>query len=156
MAKLRRGTIVNVGSVSGVVATPFAGAYCASKAALHALTDSLRMEAKPFGIDVVSLQPGAVTSKFGDSASVGIERYEEETSLYHRFSERVAARAAASQAGGMDAGDFARRAAEGILRNPPPAVLRIGPMSRKLPLLGRLPLKLRDRLFARLSGIGGD
>jgi NAD(P)-dependent dehydrogenase (short-subunit alcohol dehydrogenase family) len=36
--------IANVGSISGLVATPFAGAYCASKSALHALSDALRME----------------------------------------------------------------------------------------------------------------
>jgi len=45
LAVLRRsrGLVVNIGSVSGVLVTPFAGAYCASKAAVHALSDALRM-----------------------------------------------------------------------------------------------------------------
>ncbi|MBN1676846.1 MAG: SDR family NAD(P)-dependent oxidoreductase [Kiritimatiellae bacterium] len=54
------GMIVNIGSVSGVVTTPFSSAYCASKAALHALTDALRMELKPFGITVVCVPAGSV------------------------------------------------------------------------------------------------
>ncbi|MGV2480613.1 UNVERIFIED_CONTAM: SDR family NAD(P)-dependent oxidoreductase, partial [Salmonella enterica subsp. enterica serovar Weltevreden] len=44
MIERRSGLVVNIGSVSGVLVTPFAGAYCASKAAVHALSDALRME----------------------------------------------------------------------------------------------------------------
>lgn len=44
MKQQRSGIIVNIGSISGVVTTPFAGAYCASKAALHSLSEALRME----------------------------------------------------------------------------------------------------------------
>lgn len=52
-----KGLVVNIGSVSGVLVTPFAGAYCASKAAVHALSDALRMELAPFGIRVMEVQP---------------------------------------------------------------------------------------------------
>ena len=51
-------TVANVGSIVGLFTTPFAGAYCSSKAALHALTDALRMEAAPLGVQVVTIQPG--------------------------------------------------------------------------------------------------
>ena len=43
MRKQGGGMIVNVGSVSGILVTPFSGAYCATKAALHALSDAMRM-----------------------------------------------------------------------------------------------------------------
>jgi len=64
MARHRRGRIVNIGSVAGVTTTPFSGAYSASKAALHALDEALRMELALFGIEVITVQPGAVASRF--------------------------------------------------------------------------------------------
>jgi len=81
MVERRSGRIVNIGSVSGVTATPFSGAYCASKAAVHLISDSLRMELAPFGIRVITVQPGAVESRFGERAEVGVERFKE-GSLY--------------------------------------------------------------------------
>ncbi len=63
-----KATVANVGSIVGLFTTPFAGAYCSSKAAMHSLTDALRMELAPFGIDVVSIQPGGVRSSFGEHA----------------------------------------------------------------------------------------
>lgn len=66
MRRQGRGTIVNVSSVAGRVSTPFMGAYCASKFALEALTDSLRVEARPFGVRVVCLEPGATRTRFQD------------------------------------------------------------------------------------------
>ena len=60
--------VVNIGSIVGLFTTPFAGAYCSSKAAVHAVTDALRMELQPFGIRVITVQPGGVRSSFGDHA----------------------------------------------------------------------------------------
>ena len=64
-----KGLVVNIGSVSGVLVTPFAGAYCASKAAVHALSDALRLELAPFGVQVMEVQPGAIASSFAKNAS---------------------------------------------------------------------------------------
>jgi NAD(P)-dependent dehydrogenase (short-subunit alcohol dehydrogenase family) len=57
-----RGRIVNIGSVSGKLSGPFAGPYSASKFALEALTDSLRMELKPWGIHVSIVEPGNIAT----------------------------------------------------------------------------------------------
>jgi NAD(P)-dependent dehydrogenase (short-subunit alcohol dehydrogenase family) len=57
-----RGRIVNIGSISGRVATPFLGPYAASKFALSALTDSLRMELRPWGIEVCLVEPGPIAT----------------------------------------------------------------------------------------------
>jgi NAD(P)-dependent dehydrogenase (short-subunit alcohol dehydrogenase family) len=58
MRKQGSGLIVNIGSIGGRITIPFQGFYCASKHALAALTDSLRMEVKPFGIQVTLFEPG--------------------------------------------------------------------------------------------------
>lgn len=57
-----RGRIVNIGSVSGRVAAPFVGAYAASKHALRALNDSLRVEVRPFGVSVSLIEPAPIAT----------------------------------------------------------------------------------------------
>lgn len=57
-----RGRIVNMGSVSGRSAAPFLGAYNASKFAIEALTDVMRMELRPWGISVSIIEPGAIST----------------------------------------------------------------------------------------------
>ncbi len=56
----RPGRIVNISSVSGRVALPFVGPYAASKHAVEALSDSLRRELLPYGIDVIVIEPGPI------------------------------------------------------------------------------------------------
>lgn len=58
------GRIVNVGSVGGSFTAPGAGAYHASKYAVEAFSDALRMEARPFGVRVVLIKPTGVASGF--------------------------------------------------------------------------------------------
>ena len=56
------GRIVNIGSSSGFLSTPFLGAYCASKFAMEAITDALRMELAPWGIGVSIVDPGNIAT----------------------------------------------------------------------------------------------
>jgi NAD(P)-dependent dehydrogenase (short-subunit alcohol dehydrogenase family) len=58
-----RGRIVNMGSKEGKMAMPLVGPYCASKFAMEALTDTLRMELKPWGIGVSIIEPGVVATR---------------------------------------------------------------------------------------------
>ncbi|MCC6159894.1 MAG: SDR family NAD(P)-dependent oxidoreductase [Deltaproteobacteria bacterium] len=58
------GTIVNISSVTGELASPLSGTYAATKHALEAITDALRMELERDGIHVVSIQPGPVATRF--------------------------------------------------------------------------------------------
>jgi NAD(P)-dependent dehydrogenase (short-subunit alcohol dehydrogenase family) len=53
-----RGIVVNMSSLAGQIDLPFTAHYCASKAALEALTESLRLELQPFGVRVVIVEPG--------------------------------------------------------------------------------------------------
>ncbi|MGO9490197.1 MAG: oxidoreductase [Solirubrobacteraceae bacterium] len=69
MRAQRWGRIVNVGSMGGRLTFPGAGHYHASKHALEAISDALRFEVRPFGIDVVLLEPGLITTDFGEAAA---------------------------------------------------------------------------------------
>lgn len=65
---MAKGRIINMSSISGILAVPFLGAYCASKFALEAISDSMRMELKPFGIHVASIEPSFVKTKIWQAA----------------------------------------------------------------------------------------
>jgi NAD(P)-dependent dehydrogenase (short-subunit alcohol dehydrogenase family) len=64
MRQRGKGRIVNVSSISGKFSMPLFGAYSASKFALEAMSDALRMEVRPFGIDVVVIEPGYIPTGF--------------------------------------------------------------------------------------------
>lgn len=63
-----RGRIVNVSSMGGRLTFPFGGYYHASKYAVESLSDALRVEVAPFGIQVSIIEPGLITTHFGDTA----------------------------------------------------------------------------------------
>ncbi len=64
MMDRRRGAIIIISSVVGRLATPFSGAYSATKAGLNALTDSLRQELAPYNIQVTAIYPGYTITGF--------------------------------------------------------------------------------------------
>ena len=70
MREQRSGVIVNVSSLTGVVANPFGGLYAASKHAVEALSDTLHYEVHPWGIRVVLIEPGSFETRFGENAHV--------------------------------------------------------------------------------------
>ena len=152
MLPQRRGRILNVGSVSGILTTPFAGAYCASKAALHALSDAMRMELAPFGIEVVTIQPGSVTSKIGETGSSNAVLRAD--SIFTPLAKSIRSRAQISQQGAMPARDFARQVATAVLADSAPVVVRGGPHSFRLPFLKRwLPTRMVDRKLGKMFGL---
>lgn len=71
MRERGEGRIVNVSSVAGRMSTPLAGWYCASKHALEAVTDALRMEVEPDGVRVVLVEPGMFGTDIWSAARDG-------------------------------------------------------------------------------------
>src|SRR5581483_3387516 len=69
-----RGRIVNVGSIAGRSALPFLGAYAASKHALEAITDALRVELQPFGIHVAIVEPGTIATPIWQKGAATFQR----------------------------------------------------------------------------------
>ena len=69
MREQRSGTIVNITSMGGKIYTPLGSWYHATKFALEAISDCLRMELKPFGINVVVIEPGGIQTEWGGIAA---------------------------------------------------------------------------------------
>ncbi|XP_041452829.1 retinol dehydrogenase 8-like [Lytechinus variegatus] len=67
MKKQKSGSIVNISSIVGHLGIPFMDMYNASKFAMEGLTESLRPQLKEFGIGISTVQPGPVTTKFGEN-----------------------------------------------------------------------------------------
>lgn len=153
MAAHGGGCIVNIGSVSSTLATPYGGAYSASKAALHLLSDALRPEVAPFGISVVVVRAGAVATNFAATAVDGLERYRDPSSLYHDKIDGIMERAAMSKNLAMPADEFARKIVSEVTRENPPAVLKLGGGARLVPLLAKLPKKVLAWMLGRKFGL---
>lgn len=69
MRRLRKGTIVNLSSIVGKFTFPTSGPYSATKHAVEAISDALRMEVRPFGIRVVTIRPGMIATEFNERAN---------------------------------------------------------------------------------------
>lgn len=148
------GLIINIGSISGLVTTPFAGAYCASKAALHSLSGAMRMELAPFNIQVVTVQPGAIASGFGQSAENSLAGVISSSSWYAALEPDIRARAKLSQVEATPSDRFATELVAQVTRANPPIVIRLGKKSLWLPCLRRiLPNRLMEFMLSRKFGL---
>jgi NAD(P)-dependent dehydrogenase (short-subunit alcohol dehydrogenase family) len=83
------GKIVNVSSMGGRFTFPGGGAYHASKHAVEALSDALRFEVRGFGVDVIVIEPGIITTRFGETAAGEVDTGED--GPYAEFNRAVAA-----------------------------------------------------------------
>jgi len=94
MLRRRRGRIINVASLAGSVGYPYCSAYAASKAALIGFSQSIRVELAPFGIDVVSVEPGFHKTRIIGSNARLADRFDDPQSplaVYSRGSLRALA-----------------------------------------------------------------
>ena len=78
MRAQRWGRIVNVSSMGANFTFPGGGFYHATKYAVEAISDALRFEVKGFGVDVVIVQPGLITTKFGEAAATAVGQAEDD------------------------------------------------------------------------------
>lgn len=88
-----KGRIVNIGSISGRMSTPFTGPYCGSKFALEAMTDALRMELRPWGITISIVEPGRIATPIWQKSNEAANELEkridpDKTALYRPYIDR--------------------------------------------------------------------
>jgi len=88
MRKQKHGVIINVSSIAGRVAFPISNAYASTKFALEGLSESMRYEVEQFGIKVVLIEPGVITTNFV-SAMVMPKKVLDQNSPYAQFMQQV-------------------------------------------------------------------
>jgi short-subunit dehydrogenase len=156
MRAQRWGKIVNLGSMGGRLSFPGAGHYHATKHALEAISDALRFELRGFGIDVILLEPGLITTEFGETATGSMSAVaSSDEDPYARFNATVGAVTKGAYDGPMrllGAGPerVAKVIERAISRRSPRARITITP-SAKLTIAARrlMPDRLWDAAMRR-------
>ncbi|KAJ9130080.1 Short-chain dehydrogenase/reductase [Coniochaeta hoffmannii] len=116
-----RGVVATIGSVNAVFNPPYQVAYNASKAAVLAVGDSLRVELAPFGVRVVTVVTGSVRSKLFDNADAACRVPPD--SLYYPLKDRIEKRDFLDNARWTDTEAYARQVVSDLLKEKPSPVL---------------------------------
>jgi NAD(P)-dependent dehydrogenase (short-subunit alcohol dehydrogenase family) len=145
-----RGRIVLMGSIGGRSALPFLGAYAASKFALEAFADVLRLELAPWGLRVVIVEPGTIATAIWTKPQRRLDEFPPQAAeLYGDRAERFRRLAAARSANGVPAEEVAKAVEHALTAGRPRTRYVVGPDARKRGLVEKLPDRLRDRVLAR-------
>jgi len=154
MRERARGKILNVSSVGGRMTFPLGGAYHATKYAVEAMSDALRMELRQFGIDVVVIEPGYIRTGFTQTSLDHLAPYLQEGSPYANSFELADGveekidRFAATPRAVSKAIDRAIRSRRPRARYVAPWINTFGPWMSWL-----LPTPLLDWVFRRAAGL---
>jgi NAD(P)-dependent dehydrogenase (short-subunit alcohol dehydrogenase family) len=81
LLRKRPGRIVNISSINGAIATPYLGPYAASKFALEALSDALRIELRHWGIRVIVIAPGAIKTPIWNKSAMNADQLSKSISM---------------------------------------------------------------------------
>jgi NAD(P)-dependent dehydrogenase (short-subunit alcohol dehydrogenase family) len=155
---LRRagGRIVNVGAVNGRTSVPYFGASAASKAALAAFNDALRLEVRPFGVEVSIVEPTPVETEIFVKATAAAERSRAglDPTVRALYEPGVKAVQNAIADGGSKPVDVVAVAVERALTaRRPKTRYPVGKQPRLVMGLRFVPDRMRDRLLARELGL---
>jgi NAD(P)-dependent dehydrogenase (short-subunit alcohol dehydrogenase family) len=152
-----RGRIVLMGSIAGRSSLPFLGPYAASKHALEAIADALRVELKPWGIGVTIVEPGTIKTPIwtrsaarADDLLASMNSREQLEELY---GERIASFrrvALARGAAGAPAETVAEVVEDALTATRPPTRRLVGRDARIRAAFELLPDRLRDRVYKRV------
>jgi NAD(P)-dependent dehydrogenase (short-subunit alcohol dehydrogenase family) len=152
LLRAARGRIVNISSISGLVAMPGVSVYAGSKHAVEAITDSLRVELRPFGVKVIAVEPGGIKTPIWEKGAARDAAAQQSADhatreLYApllRLLEKLNARPS-----GLPPEDVAGVVIDALETARPKNRYLVGNDAKALSLLGRLPDSLRDRAITK-------
>ena len=146
------GVIVNMGSVAGVIGTPFAGGYTATKFAIEGLTETLRLEVRPFGVHVTVIEPGLIKSGMAarSARTAGL------SDAYREHAERVLDQMVADEAAGLPSEAVGKLVARVVNAARPRLRYTVGPpLERAFPMIKRvLPAPALEAIVRRGYKLG--
>ena len=146
-----KGRITFISSISGLLATPMVGAYSASKFALEALADSLRLELKEWGIEVNLIEPGQIATPIwttsAQAADERAERMDPQAPTRYGWMMRAArVRVGQGTKHGLDPHQVALTVERALLGPSPKTRYVVGKEGLAVRILAALPDRLRDKI----------
>ena len=155
-----RGRLVFIGSIGGRLATPFMSPYHASKFGIEAIGDVLRLELRPFGVQVSIVEPGSIATPIWDKGKATAKEVRgnlsaEGQELYGESLERAEEMLGQNAERGAPPEKVAKVVAHALTASRPRTRYLVGADAKAMAALRKLlPDRLRDRLVARAAGLG--
>lgn len=159
LLRVRRGRIVNIGSIGGRLSTPFLGPYSASKFAMEAITDALRLELRPWKMHVAIVEPGSIATPIWDKAQSDARRLldtmpERAHELYDQSVDVMLAFADVTAKRGIPPDEVAKSVAHALTSKKPKTRYLVGTDARIQAVVAKaVPDRLRDGLLTRQLGL---
>ena len=156
-----RGRIVNMGSIAGRGTIPMMGPYSASKHALEALTDALRLELYPWGIEVSIIEPGAIATPIWDkslriSLDVEAEMSAEGKKLYGAAAQRIREAVGHAAARAIPADAVGKAVLHALTAKQPKTRYLVGRDAKlRAVMLRWLPDRLQDWILKQVLNLRG-
>lgn len=156
MRKRGSGRVINISSVGGRIVFPLMGAYHATKYAVEALSDALRLELHQFGVRVSVIEPGYIESEFAATSMTQVQKYLDQESPYST-ALAVVAKADKSIAPFAAKPDSVCRAIEHAAASNYSRARYVAPFYNALGpvIMALLPIWLTDAVFRRITGLAG-
>lgn len=158
LLRMHKGHIINISSISGKRSLPFLGTYGATKFALEAISDALRLELKPWNIKVSNVLPGDVQTPIWGKASVDVENMIQKRSPHeiNRYKPVVdMMKEIISKPFGIHPDNVAFEVAKLLRSKNPKARVLIGKNTNTFAFMEKLPTRLRDWIiYKKLPNFG--
>ncbi|MBM7645556.1 NAD(P)-dependent dehydrogenase (short-subunit alcohol dehydrogenase family) [Scopulibacillus daqui] len=134
----KQGRIINVSSISGLAGFPGLSAYTASKHAVEGFSESLFFEVKPFGIDVILIEPGSFATKIWEKSLSFLKNNHPQSGYYQALKERLLSRFMNNAPGMADPGIVVKVLTHAVTVRKPKFRYIIGKNSRLMLIIKRL------------------
>ena len=156
MRERRAGLFIHISSLGGEVGLPFQGLYSASKFALEGLTESLRQEVAPFGIQATLVQPGDVRTRITDNRVQA--RQSGPGSAYRASFEKALRTIEADERAGVPPEDVARRVLELLEKGSVRVRYSVGKLAQRAAVVAKsvLPSRTFELIVMSLYGLSRD